>query len=172
MPYKIAHFLACVTNCCSSTNVCNRQQMRFCLFVFFLIFWDCVLLKKKVYETRKKNECNSSKGKRSRKGAKCYINQLFDIFSFIYKGRSYPLTWQLTVNFLIPDSALLPSKWNAHISFLNYWVALFVNSNYKASIYVPIYVHKGHYKNSISCYPIQMFVRTIFMQVVLSQRKT
>lgn len=170
MPYKIAHFLACVTNCCSSTNVCNRQQMRFCL-CFFLIFWDCVLLKKKSMRQERKINVTARREKEAERG-QCYINQLFDIFSFIYKGKSYPLTWQLTVNFLIPDSALLPSKWNAHISFLNYWVALFVNTNYKASIYVPIYVHKGHYKNSISCYPIQMFVRTIFMQVVLSQRKT
>lgn len=82
-------------------------------------------------------------GKKEEMG-QSYISQLFDRFNFIYKRKGYPLTWQLTVNFLIPDSALQPSKWSAHISFPNYWVALSVNSNYKEGIYVPIYVHKGH----------------------------
>lgn len=38
-----------------------------------------------------------------------YINQLFDKFNFIHKRKGCPLTWQLTVNFLISDSALQPS---------------------------------------------------------------
>lgn len=38
---------------------------------------------------------------------------------------------------------------------------------------MPIYVHKGHLKkNSISCHPIQIFVTTVFMYIVLSQRKS
>lgn len=48
-------------------------------------------------------------GKKEEMG-QSYISQLFDRFNFIYKRKGYPLTWQLTVNFLIPDSALQPSK--------------------------------------------------------------
>lgn len=48
-------------------------------------------------------------GKKQEMG-QSYINQLFDSSTFIYKRNGCPLTWQLTVNFLIPHSALQPSK--------------------------------------------------------------
>jgi len=48
-------------------------------------------------------------GKKEETG-QSYINQLFDRFSFTHTRKGYPLTWQLTVNFLISDSALQPSK--------------------------------------------------------------
>lgn len=139
---ETVHFLTYVTNCWSPTKACSSQQIRF----WFFAFWDCGLIKT-IHKTEKKNECNILKGEKKRRReetGQSYMNQLFDRFSFIYKGKGYPLTWQLTVNSLIPDSALQPSKWNARISFPNYWVALFVNSNYKASIYMPVYVHTEH----------------------------
>lgn len=137
--------------------------------VFYFIFQDCVLLKKTtVYETRKKNDYNSLRGKRSRKGTMLYKPAVWHIQFHMQRERlsSYMATYSK-----LPYSALLPSKWNAHISFPNYWVALFVNSNYKVSIYMPIYVHKGHYKNSISCYPTQMFVRTYLCKLCFPRGK-
>lgn len=49
-------------------------------------------------------------GEKKEEMGQSYINQLFDRSDFIYKRKGCPLTWQLTVNFLIPHSALQPSK--------------------------------------------------------------